>query len=234
MVFPLLLSLLTGAPRIIGAVAGIVEAVTGKAPPATALDSPEAMAAHVDGLPPEQQAAIKVRVLDHVETMEKETTARWAARMGMEGDAGIEKLRATARPQIALRAMRVIYTVRLAILWLLALLTVEYAVGLALALWGCDVTGEGAKAITWCKTVPASLSVTALLAKLEPVIHLVWPSVVAALLAAQAVVRAYMGARERDKARADEMTYGKPLDSTAASIAAAGGTIASIVRAFRK
>lgn len=229
-----LLALLKLAPMAFSGISAIVSAVTGEDAPDAAQDSPEAMAAHIESLPAEQQAAIRLRYLEHLETMDKETSARWASRMGMEGDASIETLRATARPQIALRAMRVIYTVRLAVLWLLALLTVEYAVGLALALWGCEVTGEGAAAVKWCTTVPASLSVTALLAKLDPVIHLVWPSVVAALLAAQAVVRAYMGARERDKARADEMAYGKPLDSTAASIAAAGGTIASIVRAFRK
>lgn len=229
-----MLGLLKLAPQILGAVGGIVKAVTGDDPPAEAAVSPEAMAGHIESLPADQQAAIRLRIMDHIEAMEKETTARWQARMSTEAEASVEKIRATARPEIARQAMRLIYTPRLAVIWLAALLTVEYLVGLGFELWGCSTSGAAATVITVCKALPAGVSVTAMLAGLEPVIHMIWPIVIAAMTTSAAVVTAYMGARERDKARADEMEHGRPLTSAQATVAAAGGVFAQIVRAVRK
>lgn len=235
MPIPALLGLLSAAPQILGAVGGIVSAVTGGDPPAAARASPEAMAEHIAALPPEQQVEIRVRVMDHIEAMERETTARWSARLGFEAAADVEKLRATARPQIALQAMAVIRVFGIVLIWAAAALSVEWLVRVGFAVWGCSETaGPNGAVIEVCRTMPAELSVGYMLAQLGPVTAMIWPPLLASLAACVAVIKAYMGARERDKARADEMTHGKPLDSTAATVAAAGGSIANLIRAFRK
>lgn len=229
-----LLGLLGLAPQIMGAVSGIVSAITGKPPPPEAAESPEGMAAHIDGLPPVQRAEVQLRVFEHVEAMERKTTERWLARMAMEGAAGAEKIRASARPRIALQAMGVIRVFALVLIWALVMLTLEWLARAGLALWGChDSPGPDDVPVEICRQLPAGLSVTALLAQLAPVTTIIWPPLLASLAACVAVIKAYMGARERDKARADEMEYGKPISSTAATVAAAGGTIAGIIRAVR-
>lgn len=232
---PLIGALLSAAPSLLSAGAEIVGAVTGAPVPPEAQESPEALAAHIETLPPEQQAEIQTRLFQHVETLEKETTARWQARMDMETAAGVEKLRATARPEIALKAMGVIRVFSLVLVWAVVMLTVEWFARLGFAAWGChDSTGPDGAVVEVCKQMPAALSVPALLAQLEPVTTIIWPPLLASFAACVAVIKAYMGARERDKARADEMAYGKPINATAATIEAAGGGIASIVKALRK
>lgn len=226
--------LLTAAPQILGAVSGIVSAVTGEDPPPAARTDPDAMAEHIGSLPPDQQAEIRMRVLEHIETLEKETTARWKARMDFETAADADKLRATARPRIALQAMGVIRVFAAMLLWVMAALSVEWLARIGFAVFGCSVTeGPDGLAVEVCRTMPPELSVSYMLAKLEPVTTIIWPPLLASFAACVAVIKAYMGARERDKARADEMAHGKPLSSTQATITAAGGTLAQIIRAVR-
>lgn len=231
---PLLLSLLSAAPSLIKAGGDIVSAVTGEAPPPEALESPEGMVKHIESLPPEQQAEIQRRLFEHIEALDKETTARWQARMDAETAADVEKMRATARPEIARQAMAVIRVFSLVLIWAVAMLTIEWLARLGFAVFGCyESTGPDGAVVEVCRQMPAGLSVTALLAQLEPVTTIIWPPLLASFAACVSVIRAYMGARERDKARADEMAYGRPIDATAATIEAAGGGLASIIKAVR-
>ena len=234
MPFPLL-GLLTALPSLFKAGGEIVSAVTGKEPPAQARQDPEAMAAHIESLPPDQRAEIQRRMFEHVEALDRNTTERWGARMAMEAGADAEKLRATARPKIAMQAMGVIRTFAFVLVWAMAALSLEWLARAGFAIWGChDNAGPDGSVIEICKTMPAELSVGYMLAQLEPVVNMIWPPLLASLAACVAVIKAYMGARERDKARADEMKHGQPLQSVAATIAAAGGGVASIIKAFRK
>lgn len=234
MAFPLLLPLLGALPSLFSAGAEIVSAVTGEEAPASALASPEAMAAHIEGLPADQQAEIQKRILDHVEALDRNSTERWRDRMAMETNAEVDKLRATARPQIALQAMGVIRIFAFILVWAMIALSVEWLARAGFAIWGCSTSiGPDGLAVEVCRTMPAELSVAWMLAQLEPVTTIIWPPLLASFAACVSVIKAYMGARERDKARADEMAHGKPLSATAATIEAAGGGLAAIVKAFR-
>ena len=234
MAAPLLLPILAALPSLFSAGAEIVSAVTGEAPPAEALASPEAMAAHIENLPADQQAEIQRRFFEHVEALDRNSTERWGDRMAMEAAADVEKLRATARPQIALQAMGVIRIFAFVLVWAMAALSVEWLARAGFAIWGCaETTGPDGLAVEVCRTMPAELSVAWMLAQLEPVTTIIWPPLLASFAACVSVIKAYMGARERDKARADEMAHGKPINATAATIEAAGGGLAAIVKAFR-
>lgn len=229
-----LVSLLTALPSLFSAGADIVSAVTGKDVPAAAKASPEALAAHIDSLPPDQQAEIQRRMFDHIEKLDANSTERWKARMDMETAADVEKLRASARPKIALQAMGVIRVFAFLLIWTVAALTLEWLTRAGFAIFGChDSAGPGGATVQICRSMPADLSVANMLAQLQPVTTIIWPPLLASFAACVSVIKAYMGARERDKARADEMAYGKPLNSTAATIEAAGGGLAAIVKAFR-
>lgn len=230
-----LLGLLTALPSLFKAGGEIVSAVTGKEPPARAMESPEAMEAHIASLPAGQRAEVQRRMFEHAEALDRNFTERWGARMAMEAGADVEKLRATARPQIALQAMGVIRTFAWVLIWAMAALSLEWLARAGFAVWGChDSTGPDGSVVEICTTMPAELSVGYMLAQLEPVVNMIWPPLLASLAACVAVIKAYMGARERDKARADEMKHGQPLQSTAATVAAAGGNLASLIRLFRK
>lgn len=229
-----LLGLLAALPSLFSAGAEVISAVTGEEPPAQALGSPEAMAAHIENLPPDQQAEIQRRFYEHAEKLDRNSTERWAARMQMETAADVEKLRSSARPKIALQAMGVIRTFAFVLIWAMVALSIEWLTRAGFAAFGCrESVGPDGLLVEICRTMPSELSVGYMLAQLEPVVNMIWPPLLASLAACVAVIKAYMGARERDKARADEMRHGKPLDSTAATIAAAGGGVAGIIRAFK-
>ena len=128
-------------------------------------------------------------------------------------------MRSTARPEIALRAMGVVTLFSRGVAFLFVLVMLDWAVRSY-----CVLAGQ---------PTPVLPSVTALLAQLEPVAEMVWAPLLGSFWAAVEIVKKYMGCRERDKARADEITAGKPLESAAASIADAGGTVANIIRALK-
>lgn len=215
-----LLPLLTAVPSLFKAGSEIVSAVTGSPPPPEATRSPEALAAHIESLPPDQQAAIQTRMFEHLEALDRNSTERFKAMTAVEATGDVEAIRATARPEIARRAMAVIETFSSMVWWLALALCVEWAA--QAAFWGFG------------KEFPAALSIAGMLSQLAPIKEAIWAPLIASFWVSADVVKTYMGCRERDKARDAEIRAGKPLESTAATIEAAGGGIASIIRAFRK
>jgi len=82
--------------------------------------------------------------------------------------------------------------------------------------------------------LPAADSLTQMLAGLSPVAEMIWAPLLGSFWASVEIVKKYMGVRERDKAHAFELQHGAPLNSTQATIEAAGGTVSQIIRAFRR
>ena len=208
-----LLTALKFAPTVLTAGREIVGAFTGRAPPAGA--TPEDIAAEIEALPPDERMAATMQVMAaKTRAQELDTDRFYELTSG-----SAEHVRATARPEIALRAMAVLTLFSRAVAFLFGLVMLDWAVRSY-----CVLTGQ---------PTPVLPSVTALLAQLEPVVELVWAPLLGSFWASVEIVKKYMGCRERDKARADEVKAGKPLESAAASIADAGGTVASIIRALK-
>ncbi|MEQ8605169.1 MAG: hypothetical protein RIB45_17795 [Marivibrio sp.] len=210
-----LLAALKFAPAVFSAGTAIYEAVTGEEPPAEAKESPEAFAAHVDSLPAEQRAEITERTIAAKVAIQEQDTKRFLAMT----DGSAEKIRATARPQIAMRAMGVIEQFSKLLVWLGLLTVLQWAVG-----WVGPLFSDGF-------TAPPSIWDE--IAKMAPVAEMIWAPTLAALYACLEVIKKYMGCRERDKAREDEIRAGRPLQSTEATITAAGGAVAGLIKAVR-
>ena len=207
------LAALRFAPAVLGAGREIVGALTGEEPPQNA--SAEDVADLIERLPPEERRTAVQHVL-HAKTRHQELdTQRFLA-----ANAGpAERIRATARPEIALRATGVLVLFARGVALLFVMVSLEWLVRAVCAIAGVEDLD-----------LP---SVAALIAMLEPVTELVWAPLIASFWASADVVKKYMGCRERDKARADEMTAGRPLDAAQATVADAGGAIAGIVRALK-
>ncbi|MEJ1366295.1 MAG: hypothetical protein RPU42_14565 [Candidatus Sedimenticola sp. (ex Thyasira tokunagai)] len=211
----LLLSALKWAPAIFTAGIEITEAVTGEPVPGAATDTPETLANHIEQLPAAQRMQITQQVLDTKAQIQGLDTQRFLAMT--DGDA--EKIRATARPQIALRAMAIIETFA----WCLKLLIIFTVLGWVGSLLSMAINSQ-----------PLPVSLWGELAKAAPVAEMIWAPLIASFWASVAVIRKYMGVRERDKAHEYELRAGKPLNSTNATIEAAGGAVAGIIKAFKK
>jgi hypothetical protein len=69
-----------------------------------------------------------------------------------------------------------------------------------------------------------------MLAGLSPVAEMIWAPLLGSFWASVEIVKKYMGVRERDKAHEFEIRHGAPLHSTQATIEAAGGTVAQVIR----
>ena len=211
---PALLGALRFAPAVLSAGREIAGALSGRevSPAATAED----VAERIEQLPEADRRAAMGHVLAARTRCQELDTARF---QGLT-EGGAEKVRATARPEIALRAMRVV-TLLARGLTLLVLATVaEWAIRMAYAIAG------GA--------APELPSIWALVAEAAPVAEMVWAPLLATIAASTAIVRKYMGCRERDKARDDEIRAGRPLDAAQATIADAGGALAGVIRAVRR
>ncbi len=209
-----ILGLLTALPSMLSAGREIVGAVTGEDPPPEAVETPEALAAHIESLPADMQAQIRERLIRLKERLQELDTTRFLALT--EGDA--EKVRATARPEIALQAMSVIALFGNLLKWLGML---------AILQWGMEVFIVVTESTLEIPTVWDQL------AKLAPVSELIWGPLVASFVACTSIITKYMGCRERDKAQQYEMVAGRPLESAQATIEAAAGGVASLIRAFR-
>ena len=173
------------------------------------------VAAAIESLPPEQRDAVIEKVLKTKARLQALDTQRFLSMN--DGDA--EKLRASARPEIALRAMKVIETV-VSVFKVVFFFTIAEWLGRA----GFALAG---------KPFPVTDSVWSLFAEEEPVTVLIWPQVVTAIGASVMVILKYMGCRERDKAQQFELQAGRPLQSAEAVATAAGGAIGAIVKAVR-
>lgn len=210
-----LLTALKFAPAVFSAGKSIYNSVTGEDPPAEAAKSEEAFAEHVEGLPPEQRDKIVEQTIAAKVAIQRADTERFVAMT----DGSAEKIRATARPEIARRAMAVIERFSKLLVWLGALTILQWLVG-----WIGPLVSDDFKA-------PASIWDE--IAKMAPVAEMIWGPTLAALYACLEVIKKYMGCRERDKAIEAEIRAGKPLQSTQATIEAAGGAVAGLIKAVR-
>ena len=216
MVIAAILPLLQFAPAIFEGASAIASAVTGTVTPQHAERDEPAMAAYIDGLSPEMRAPIVRELLAIKTQIQVHDTQRFLAM----SDGSIEKIRATARPEIARNAMRVIETFALVFKVVFFAIVLEWGVR-TLSVW----FGE---------PLPETVTLPGMLADLSPVAEMIWAPLLALFWASVEIVKKYMGVRERDKAHEYEMKNGGPLSSTTATIEAAGGTIAKIVRAIRQ
>lgn len=215
MPLPALLSLLQFAPAILDAAGTVVEAATGESPPEAVRADADAMTRHIQGLPPEHRAMVVARLIGLRAELQRHDSARF--HQLTEGPA--DKVRATARPVIARRAMDVIATFALVFKVVFFAIVIEWVARAVFAAIGAPF--------------PVTDSLPSLLAEMAPVSEMIWAPLIASFWACVEIVKKYMGVRERDKAHEYEMRHGRPLNSTDATIQAAGGSIAGIIRAVR-
>ncbi|MGE0256945.1 MAG: hypothetical protein AB7N54_20145 [Alphaproteobacteria bacterium] len=219
----LFLKAVTAAPAVFEAAKTITEAVTGEALPETARREPAALAAHVEALPDEARAQIILATLEHERALQAMDTTRFEKLAPVENSA--EWLRETARPEIARRAMTVLETFPRIFKWMVWAAIVDYG-----ARWGIGLA-ELATGQTYALLLDRSLM--GAIADVAPAAEIFWGPLVTAIAACIAVILKYMGCRERDKAIEAEMQFGRPINATAATVAAAGGGLADIIRAVR-
>ena len=205
-----LLAALQYAPTVFEAGRKIYAAVTGK----EAAETPEQLADDVKALPPEQREQVAKQILDARTEAQRMDSQRFA--LLTDGDA--DKVRSTARPQIALRCMAMMEVFSRAFYLLIVATLIHWLANWILAAFQVDLV------------VP---SPWAALAAAEPVAEMIWAPLLASFYAAIAVIKKYMGCRERDKAQEYEIKAGRPLSSSASTIEAAGGAVASLVKAFK-
>lgn len=211
---PLILGALKFAPAVFSAGKAIFSAVTGQEPADD--ETPESLAGKIGALPPDEQARVMTHIQDVAAEIQAHDTERFVAMT--EGDA--DKVRATARPEIALQAMAVIAIFGWCFRILIVATVVEW-----LARAGFAIAG---------KPFPVTDSLWSLIAEARPVSEMIWGPLVASFWVCAEVIKKYMGCRERDKAQEYEIQHGQPLSSAAATVEAAGGAVASLVKAFRR
>mgnify|MGYP003667310978 FL=1 len=216
---PLLLGALKFAPSVLSAGVNIYNAITGDGE-ALPEDAPaETVAAKIEALPPEQRRLAMVEVMKAKTRAQELDTARFVSMTAVEEGGDAEKIRSTARPEIALQAMSVITIFAKAIRLLFVVTVIEWLTRAVFAL--AD------------KPFPVIDSIWDLLADAAPVSEMIWAPLLGSFWACVEIVKKYMGCRERDKAQQYEMQHGAPLHSAAATVEAAGGGIANIIKAVR-
>ncbi|PCJ57865.1 MAG: hypothetical protein COA65_08970 [Rhodospirillaceae bacterium] len=207
-----LLAALKFAPAVMSAGSVIYEAVTGSK--LSGETTPEKLADKVAALPEGKRADIIEKTLRVKARMQALDTERFIA---MDGDA--EKLRASARPEIARRAMGVIETFSNAIKILFWMTALEWLVRSGFALAG--------------KPFPITDSIWDLVAGAAPVAEMIWAPLLASFWVCADVIKKYMGCRERDKSQEYEIRAGAPLNSSAATVEAAGGAVSNLIKAWK-
>ena len=209
-----LLAALKFAPAVFSAGASIFESVTGEK--VSADETPDSLATKIEGLPEKDRAAITQSVLAFQAEAQKLDTQRFLSMN--DGDA--EKVRASARPEIARQAMSRDRGFRL-------VFQIDDH---------CHRRGLGSTVYIrrcGCSNIPLTESIWDLMAAAEPVTEMIWPPLIASLGVCASVIKKYMGCRERDKAQQFEMMAGRPLNSAAATVEAAGSGLASLIKAVR-
>lgn len=209
---PLLLSALKYGPAVFAAGREIYEAATGKP---SAAETPDQLATDIEQLPAGQQALIAEHVIAAKLDCQRLDTQRFAQLT--EGCA--EKIKATARPQIALRAMGMMETFVQVFRLLIVATLIQWFATWFLQIFKVDYQ------------VP---SIWSALAEASPVAEMIWAPLLASFYAAIQVITKYMGCRERDKAQEYEMRHGKPLQSAQATVESAGGAIVGLIKALRR
>ena len=213
---PFLLKAFTMAPALIGTAGSIVEAVTGDPVDQNVAEDPEKLVRHVAGLPSDQRAAVVLRLMEEKERLQELDTERFATM----NDGNAEKLKVTARPEIARQAMGVITLFSKLVVAIGILTMVQWLAAAAEAVIRPEVP--------WM--IP---NFWEYLAAAQPVSELVWGPLLASFYACVQVITKYMGCRERDKAQEYEIKAGRPLQSASATIEAAGGLISKTIRAIK-
>ena len=208
------LAALQYAPAVLEFGQKVFEQVTGKPEPRLDGDGPDALAARIESLPEDQRLQITTEIMGFRQRIQELDTERFVALT--DGDA--EKVRATARPEIARRCMRVleVYSYSLALLFVVAL--IDWLARVVAAVFGGTVE------------IP---SITSMVAQLEPAANMIWPIAISGIGARVAVIRKYMGCRERDKAQEFELKASRPLQSSQAVVDAASGFIGTALNAIR-
>lgn len=203
---------LTYAPSILKAGIDIFNAITGKElPPETSATD---LNAAIEELPADQKGAVVAAILAYQQKVEEFDTDRF--KLLTEGDA--DKVRATARPEIAQRAMGVIEIFSKAFKWLVVATFLELLVK-TLAFY--------------LKVETPAFSLWSTIAEMQPVAEVIWAPLVASFWVCADVIKKYMGCRERDKAQEYEILAGKPLNASQATIEAAGSAAAKVIKAWR-
>lgn len=205
------LTLLKFAPSILSAGRQIVESFTGES--LSEDTSAKDVSDRLEAMPEKDRLAAMAQLTEAKVKLQTLDTQRFLA---MNGNA--DKMRASARPEIALRAMAVIETYSKVFKGLMAGTGLEWAARMVCA--GLDIEYP-------------EISLWALIAKAEPVTSMIWPPLLASFWVCAEIIKKYMGVRERDKAQEYEIQNGRPLKSTAATVAAAGGGLANIIKAFK-
>jgi len=207
-----ILTLLQAVPSLIGVGRNIFEAVTGDSvdEQITADD----LSARIDALPEDQRLQISTKLIAASVRTQIEDTRRFVAMAS--GDA--DQQRATARPEIARSAMRVIAMFSNVFAALLIFTMAEWFLRMVFAVQGL---------------VYPNVSLWGLFAQAEPITTMIWPPLIASFWVCASIIKKYFGVRERDKAQQFEIQAGKPLQSSAATIAAAGNGIAGIINMIR-
>lgn len=212
---PALLAALQFAPAVLSAGRAAYNAIASEDQQLPIDAGPDTTAAAIGGLPEAQRVEVFAHVLDVKARVQELDTRRFVSMN--DGDA--EKIRASARPEIARRAMGVIETV----VWVFKVTFLATIFEAALRFL-FQASGKA-----W----PDGVSIWSLFAAAAPVTDLIWPQLVGVIAASVMVITKYMGCRERDKAQEFELQAGRPLQSAEAVATAAGGAIGAIVRAVR-
>jgi len=208
-----LLAALKAGPMIFEAGRSLYNAFTGEE---TQAGTPEELEQQIRSLPPEQREALTAKILDFKAKQEMYDTQRFA--LLTEGDA--KKVTATARPKIALQAMLVVMVMGFSLAGIFFVAVLDWGLQLYFAL-------------SKSQTYPEGISIWKSLQDAEGAWTLLSVPALGAFWACVEIIKKYMGCRERDKARRDEIIAGRPLDSTAATIQASTGAISSLVKAIR-
>jgi hypothetical protein len=206
-----ILAALQYAPAVFSAGREVFGAVTGEKP----AETPEQLAEQIDSLAPEQRQQITEQIIAAKVQRQTLDTQRFSALT--EGSA--DRIKSTARPEIALRAMGMMELFSRCFYLLIIATLIQWFANWFLQIFEID------------HQLP---SVWASMAAAEPVAEMIWAPLLASFYAAIEVIKKYMGCRERDKAQEYESAAGRPLQSSSAVVEAAGGAIAGMVRAFRK
>lgn len=228
---PLLLEALMLAPQVLNAGRSAYEMFTGEEAPET----PEGLHEAIEMLPPEQRNQVADKIIESKLEFQRLDTERFKGLT--EGSA--EKIKSTARPEVALRCMAMMEMpfrlLRLVVTVIGSLLVLEWLIEASSLLFGEPVymIGEDGVAVPVDGLdIRSPLTVIKELSSFfswEGILAIVGP----AYLAAVTVIKKYMGCRERDKAQEYEMQYGKPLSSAESTVVAATDAISSAVRLWK-